>query len=80
MAHQVTRFETLDGALHASPLDAKRHAEKRYGDALTAISHKLARLEKYAAIQDFIDANLGEFTALAELREDCEMSPETDEG
>jgi hypothetical protein len=41
----VQRFQTSDGVLHDDIDKAKRHAEKRYGDALVGIANELLELE-----------------------------------
>jgi len=38
---KVSKFQTQDGMLHDSIQDAKRHAERVYGDKLISVSHEI---------------------------------------
>jgi hypothetical protein len=72
----VTMIQTQDGEYHTDERSAKRHADKVYGEALSVMSARLVKIEKYSPMMDFIDANLDEFQKLKALRDDCEL--ETD--
>ena len=76
---QVTKYETLGGKLHSSHDDARRHAERVYGDALTALANRLLRQDKYTAMCNFIDANLDDFESLRQLKADIELQPPEEE-
>lgn len=67
---RVPMVQTSDGAVHINVRTALRHAERRYGDALTALAHQLVRCEKYQAICEYLDTNLGAFAALKALKDD----------
>lgn len=75
---RVMKVQTLDGALHDSERDAKRHAEAKYADKLCSLAHKLVAITKYSDMLDFIDANLGVFEELQRLKADTIL--ETNEG
>jgi len=69
----VTMVETFDGMRHADAANAKRHLENVYGLQLSKIAHGLAKTDgKYVAMQDYIDANLEQFTHLAAIKADME--------
>ena len=69
---RVSRIETRDGALHESERDAKRHADKAYGDALLHIGRELAQ-QKYTFVTDYIDSNLAAFVELKALKDDLQL-------
>lgn len=71
----VDRIETSDGVLHTSAINAQRHAQKRYGEALTRLAHKLVQCEKYVATAEFIDENINAFVALSLLKKDIVLEP-----
>lgn len=70
----VTMFKTSDGAVHDTLYKAAAHAENRYGDLLTKIATEAVRIEKYSAMVDFIDANLGKFSELLALKADTVLT------
>lgn len=76
---RVTKIKTADGVLHDSVESATRHADIRYGEALSALAHKIVRLEKYSAICEYIDRNLGMFIELQALRDDMKPPPDNPE-
>lgn len=69
-----TIYQTLDGAHHDTPDDAKRHLDRLYGAVLTSLAHQAIRVEKYAAMCDFLDSNLDAFIELKRLRDDMELT------
>lgn len=76
---RVTRFQTADGVLHDNFARAVRHADDRYGCALTTMAHKLVKVEKYGAMIEFLEANLNDFAAIIALHEDIKLTnPEED--
>ncbi len=75
---RVSRIQTSDGALHESERDAKRHAERRYGDALLRHGRALTH-QKYTTVTDYLDANLDELVELQALKKDMEMEPGHDD-
>lgn len=75
----VTKVQTKDGALHNSPSDARRYAEKLYGEALSRLAHNLVQIEKYLAMQEFVDQNLEVFAELKALKADIAMEPGDEE-
>jgi hypothetical protein len=75
----VTKIETADGALHDSIAAATRHAENRYRLALSALAHRLVRLDSYSTMLDHLDKpdTAAAFAELAALKADC-AEPEND--
>lgn len=71
----VAMVKTADGALHETAAAALRHADKRYGEALTALAAEAVRVEKYLAMALFIESNLPRFVALSALKADCTLIP-----
>lgn len=69
---RVEAWVTSDGRVFTDARAAAHHAEERYGAALTALAHQVARTDKYKAACDLIEANLPRFQELAALRADCE--------
>lgn len=67
---RVNAWVTSDGQVFTDRHKAARHAEERYGAVLTALAHEAVRIEKYAAMGDFIEANLSRFIDLAALGAD----------
>jgi len=72
---RVEAWVTADGAVFTDHGKAVRHAQQRYGDALTALAHEAVRIERYTAMCDFIEAALPRFQELAALRADCVEEP-----
>jgi hypothetical protein len=69
---RVTCYQTADGVLHPTEDDARRAADRHYGNALSHHAHALARLDgKYSAILAWLDANVDSLVALKALRDDC---------
>lgn len=78
---RITMYRTADGVAHATAQQAHRHADERYGNALTAIARKLTLLDgKYKSICDFLDneENLKEIANLLALKADA-VIPEDDD-
>ena len=73
---QVSRWETSDGKLHETYLEAKHHAENRYGLQLSAMAHELLRVEKYAEMLDKLDGFKGAMRLLLDLNEDLKIEEE----
>lgn len=76
---QVVKIQTRDGVLHDSPEDARRHADRVYGEALTRLAHRAVALDKYTKMVDFLDANLDAFVELKALKQDMEMENRDDD-
>lgn len=68
----VKHIETMDGKLHATLADAKRHAEAVYGLALSRLAGELVKVDKYVAMHEAIETRLEEFLKLAALKADIE--------
>ena len=66
----VTMVQTSDGVLHKTQKDAMRHADKRYGDKLIALAHRICTVDKYKEAHAFIENTLPSFLELAELQKD----------
>jgi hypothetical protein len=69
---------TMDGAVHASAEEAKRHAEKRYADVLLGVVRQMLHM-KYTEMAGYIDENLDKFGELQLLKRDIELE-EPEEG
>ena len=69
-----TVYTTQDGQRHNTPDDARRHADKVYGIALSNLSHTIIREAdfSYRKLMDFLDGNLDEFIKLKALKQDAE--------
>lgn len=74
----VQRIQTRDGALHETAREAKKHAEVMYGNKLLPLAGKLAQMDKYSAVSDYLDANLDTFLELKALKDDLELIPTED--
>jgi hypothetical protein len=72
---RVVRFVTNDGVLHPHFLAAERHAEERYGKAVTALAHSIVRVEKYKDATDWVEKHIAEFVALKVLADDRILPP-----
>lgn len=68
---EVISYKTRDGKLHESLSDAKKHADKLYGDELTKLAHQLVQIDKYKAMTEFLDRY--DFSTLMALRKDIEL-------
>lgn len=67
-----TFYVTLDNKLHKTLDDAKRHAEKVYGEELSKVAHKIVALNwKYSAVMEWLDTNLQLFPSLINLKNDA---------
>ena len=68
----VNRIVTADGVVHSDTNEAVRHLDRRYGEKISKLSSKLiAETDgKYTKIQEFIDANLGAFKELMDIKHD----------
>jgi hypothetical protein len=75
----VTKFETSDGSEFDSFDKATRHAEARYGEALSKLAHRLVQCEKYTSMQAYLDANLHEFIRLQALKADITLEQSGDD-
>ena len=76
---KITAFTTMNGIIHPNHDAAKRHAEKRYGDALAGVARTLVRMDKLVDACTFIDGHLALFQNLAALKQDCEVEPTDNE-
>ena len=68
---EVTCYRTSDGVIHRDILAAKRHADKRYAEKLSAV---VADAGNYVTVVDFIEMNMVEFVALQALRDDMDLT------
>lgn len=76
---RITAYVTENGAIYQDFKDAKRMAENRYGIALCELCHRILKVDKYQAMQDFIDENLEAFLRLAELKRDINLETNEEE-
>lgn len=67
---RVDAWMTSDGAVFTDQRTAEHHAEERYGEALTALAHDVARVEKYREAYAFVEAAIPRFVELAALAAD----------
>lgn len=72
-------YKTSDGQIFESQKDALRHADNRYGNALTSLAHKLVQIEKYKDMVPFLEENLHLFMEVSALKQDCELIEDGDE-
>ena len=74
-------YQTLDGTIHTSHEAAISHADKKYGELVTSLAHKVASIQKYAGAIDWIDSE--EFAdavqKLAQLKGDLKIQKDSDE-
>lgn len=73
-------FETLDGVRHDSLERAMHHADKQYGLALTALANDLVRIDKYAAMAEFLDQGMERLKQLERLKLDKWVDEEEGDG
>jgi hypothetical protein len=73
------RWVTSDLVAHANEKDAKRHAEKRYGEAVSRLSHEIAPQDKYQSATEWVDGSLGRFADLIALKRDCDIERSEDD-
>lgn len=73
---KVTKWETLDGKLHATQKDAARHADNLYGALLSSLAAKLVKCEKYTDMREALHNLMleGNFSRLRELWQDIELT------
>lgn len=77
---RVNRYLTSDGVVHETYQKAERHAEARYGDAITRLAHTLVQIDKYKAMVEFLDKNLDTLAELKALHADVAyVQPEDEE-
>lgn len=77
---RTAAYVTSDGEIHLNESKAKRHAENRYGDAVTALAHKMVHAaDKYTRAIDFIEANIDAFVELKALSDDRKIEGDDDE-
>lgn len=74
----TTAYITLDNSVFLNIHEAKKHAEKEYGDLLLRLTRELSN-QKYTFVSDFIDENLKEFVLLKELRDDILLPNPTED-
>jgi hypothetical protein len=76
---KIIAYQTNDGEVFTDYRDAKRHAEKRYGDLLLKLASALRQIDKYSAAVEYIEANLSQFVTLTYLKNDLEVVRNTDD-
>ena len=76
----IRQIKTFDGKVHDDIDAAVRHLNKLHADALSKIAIEITRLDnKYVAIGDWIDANLGRFLDLHEIKQDMKIDKPDEE-
>ena len=68
---KITAWETSDGAIHIDFARAQSHADRRYGDLLTALAHGAVKVSKYVEMLDWLESNAEKFEELNALRRDA---------
>lgn len=76
---QVTMYMTDDGKVHQDKRAALKHVEARYADKLLPLANKLAQIDKYIAMSEFIDSNLALFLELHAIKQDMQEIEEHEE-
>lgn len=64
----VRKIMTDDGELFDTQKEAKKYLNKKYGEQLTSIAHKILKCEKYIQLCEFLDENLDNFKEVIELK------------
>lgn len=72
---KVEVYLTIDGQLHQTMDAAKKHADRVYGDMLTAIARELHGM-KYMELAEYVDSHLEDFAVLAKLEADTVLNDE----
>lgn len=67
---RITVYRTSDGKDHESEERARTHAERRYGNMVTALAHEIARTDKYTDACEWVGKNLPRFRQLLDLELD----------
>ena len=68
--YETTCYRTADGCIFTNEREARRHAEERYGDALTKLARELCRVGKYTKVIEWLEANEERLAELARRRAD----------
>lgn len=74
---KVTKIVTNDGREHDSYDEAVKYLDDRYGRKLTSLAHRMANLQRYSVVLEFLNENLSDFEELIKLR--TEMSEPVEE-
>jgi len=69
----VEKIETFDGIIHDSYRLAKIHLEKKFGELLTPLAHRLTQAEKYVKIAEILESELETMRALLRIHDDLKM-------
>ena len=67
---EITCYRTADGAIFDRIDNAVRHSEARYANALLPLCTRLAQIDKYSEMAEFVNENLAAFAALKALHDD----------
>jgi DnaJ-class molecular chaperone len=73
----VHRYKTLDGQLHPDEPTARKHAERRYADALSRIAREVIALAQHGGkdrllkVQTYLDTHTGALADLGPLKADA---------
>jgi len=77
---RVVKFQAHDGSLHDSQREAARYTEVAYTNEVCKIAAQIVKLDfKYQAVKEYIDANLKNFTKLAELKDAIQLEDEVED-
>jgi predicted patatin/cPLA2 family phospholipase len=71
--------ETFDGQIHRTPQDARRYLEKKLGDILLPLAHKLTKAEKYTRIVDILAAETETFRSIIQIQDDIQEDIQEEE-
>jgi len=75
---EVSRFQTSDGELHATQAHAAKHADRRYGDALSKVVYAVLEIaqdgpKRYTRLHDWIDQHHDQLAVLRDLKNDLQL-------
>lgn len=65
---KITKIMTDDESIFDTEKEARKYLDKKYGEHLTSVAHKILKHEKYEKLLEFLDENLNIFKELIELK------------
>ena len=69
----VSRVQTHDGQVHVDVEAAIKHLDKMYADVFLPVCRKLATMDKYVTVTDYLDENLEVFRSLLKIKDDMKL-------
>lgn len=72
---KITAYVTSDGKIWPDHQTAKNAAFNKFAAAVEKIAHKLVRMDKYTAVQGYLEGAVedGSLLELIDLRKDCDV-------